>query len=243
MKISKIERGPIWTFAFRNTLDVIANELSRQAFGKFKKVYEDSIKSRRIEFNKTFNFKFIDPSDGKRYFLQFNIFKKHAPISVITYGQAVKALDLAYLKRIRCDIIIGDLFDVTQYPAVVYKIKEEIRHEIEHFSKQPLTTKEVLERLDQASPFGRRRQQQMSTKGMDFPSAVEYFRSEREQMAFLRGFMAIAKNNKVPLSKVIKEEIAQRLAKYDHPDKNAILKDIINSYETKAKQIWPNYKE
>ena len=147
MKITKIPHSPIWQFAFRNPLDVIANELSRQAMKRVKEAVGDFKKfvarHEEIGQQRTYLLEFVDPTDKVSYNLKFIVTRVNDDRAWCSYGAAVKVIGkfmrVNNRALIRCNVDIGNSFSEKNMTRLYSAIKEAMRHELEHFSKQPVS--------------------------------------------------------------------------------------------------------
>jgi hypothetical protein len=246
MKITKIPYSPIWQFAFRNPLDVIANELSRQAMEKVKEVSMSGVPSSELPKKFSYLLEFEDPSDHRKYNLKLQISKVDEKIKFRSNGMSVNIVgnlmgrENSYI--IKGDIKIGHLFDEKCLEELHSRTKEIMRHELEHFLKQKITPDEALKRLqDGTSDMNLELNKQ---KGRSIAFVKRYLTSKGEVDAFLRGYMSIAKKEKTPLSQVIRRKTRSGIETSDvsEEEKEDIINQIVSIYEARAKEIWPTYR-
>lgn len=246
MKITKIPHSPIWQFAFRNPLDTVSNELARQAIEKIKEVSKEPPSSLASPKIHQYLFEFEDHSDNKNYSFKLKLSRVNENRKYISSGSSVKVIgnlqgnDNFYL--IQGEVIIGNLFDNKCIGELQKTIKEIIRHELEHFSKQPITPEEAMERW--ISGHSDRKTELDKEQGISVDSIKKYLTNSREIDAFLRGYMTLAKNDKKPLSQVIKDMTSSFFNKSNASaeEKQEAIGQIISAYEARAKQIWPTYR-
>ena len=198
-------RKAIKVESFRNPLDSISNNLSKKMFNIILEAYQ------RLQFSvrgespwESVLIPFTIPQSEEVYNAKLD-FRKAPEKGIYVTGKAVRVVDKPghnYCFNIKANL--GYSFGEKRFSELHYKLRNAVRHEIEHFAKQALSIDEANEKYRKTledSSFRNR-----AKKGV-YSFTYAFIENQKEIEAYLEGWMRVSKELKVPILEVIPNRV------------------------------------